>query len=358
MDVYQVKETPPTEEVVTVNYTRPKLFHRLLANLVDIFIMLVLFIGLFIGVRAIVQNTGDYEAQMAKQRVLQQESGLYVQNPGNDVSGDLVDIIYYLDTYKSVYGKEFNGESSSGGEPVGKNGLAIRAINQFIAFTKENASSERYNDLLVYYNSARLEPTLNGIHYFEKSGDEIVPTSLADNTNNLSKYYDKIFKPFIEKKCIPFLTANIPAYHEITVMEYKYLLMIELPISYLVAGFLTFFVPPLFFRRGRKTLGKALYHVGLIDERMLSPTLPRFLARFAIFYFLELLISLFSFGIPYIISFSMMVFTKNKQGFPDYMTKLYEVDTSKANIYMDYVEAQLKNKLHGKPIDFEMEKPL
>lgn len=358
MDVYQVKPTPPTEEVVTINYTRPRLFHIVLANLVDIFIMLLIFIGLFIVTRAIVQNTDYYKDQMVKQRALQEESGLYVQNPGNDVSGDLVDIIYYLDTYKSVYGKEFNGESSSGGEPIGKNGLAIKAINQFISFTKQNASNERYKDLLVYYEKARLDPTIDGVHYFEKVSEEIVPTYLADNTNNLSKYYTVIFKPFIEKRCIPFLTANIPEYHEITVMEYRFLLLVEIPVSYLLAGFLTYFVPPLFFRRGRKTLGKALYHIGLIDDRLLSPTLPRFLVRFLVFYFLELVISLFSFGIPYIISFSMMIFSKNKQGFPDYMSKLYEVDTSKNNIYLDYVEAQLKNKLHGQPVDFEMEKPL
>ena len=358
MDVYQVTESPENNEVVTINYTRPRMFHRLLGNLIDIFVMVVLFIGLFVGTRAIVQNTDHYKAQMTRQRELQQESGLYVENPGNDVSGDLVDIIYYLDTYKSVYGKEFDGESSSGGMPVGKNGLCVRAINQFIQFTKENASNERYQDLLVYYDNARLEPTLDGIHYFEKNGEDIVPTSLADNTNNLSKYYDKIYKPFIEKKCIPFLTANIPEYHEIAMMEYRFLLFLELPVAYLVAGFLTFFIPPLFFRRGRKTLGQALYHIGVVDDRLLSPTFPRFLARFAIFYFAELLLSLFSFGIPYIISFSMMVFSKKKQSFPDYMTRLYVVDTSKANIYMDYVEAQLKNKLHGDPVDFEMEKPL
>ena len=54
----------------------------------------------------------------------------------------------------------------------------------------------------------------------------------------------------------------------------------------------------------------------------------------------------------------MMVFSKNKQSFPDYMMKLYVVDTSKANIYMDYVEAQLKNELHGEAVDFQMERPL
>ena len=106
------------------------------------------------------------------------------------------------------------------------------------------------------------------------------------------------------------------------------------------------------------TLGKALYHIGLIDDRMLSPSFGRFTARFAIFFFGELILSLFSFGIPYIVSFTMMAFSKRKQGFPDYMLHLYEIDTTKANIYMDYVEAELKNELHGEAIDFRMKKPL
>ena len=111
-------------------------------------------------------------------------------------------------------------------------------------------------------------------------------------------------------------------------------------------------------RRGRKTIGKAIYHIGLVDDRLLAPTYARFTARFAILLFAELILSVFSFGIPYIISFSLMAFSKRKQGFPDYMLHLYEVDTSKANIYLDYVEAQLKNELHGEAIDFKMEKPL
>ena len=117
-------------------------------------------------------------------------------------------------------------------------------------------------------------------------------------------------------------------------------------------------MPPLFFKRGRKTLGKALYHIGLVDDRVLSPTFWRFSARFLIFLFAELLLSLFTLGIPYIISFSLMAFSKKRQGFPDYMLHLYEIDTSKANIYMDYVEAELKNELHGDAIDFRMEKPI
>lgn len=359
-DVYQVKETDTNEkEVLTINYSRPKFWHRLMANFTDIFIMLALFLGIFVGVRAIVQNTAYYKGVFARIDEMQLESGLYVKNPGNDVSGKNYDIIYYLDNYKEVYGKEFDGTNGNGGEPIGKNGLAVRAINQFLVFSSKNSSAERFSELLIYYDEYRLNTTLNGVHYFIEQGDTIVANpDVYENAGNLGGYYNSVFKPFIEKRCIPYLATNVTEYRKLSRVDYQYLLYLELPIAYCLSGFLTYFVPPLFFRRGRKTLGKALYHIGLIDKRILSPSFPRFLARFSIFFFGELIVSLFSFGIPYIISFSLMVFSKEKQGFPDYMLGLYEVDTSKANIYMDYVEAQLKNELHGDPIDFKMEKPL
>ena len=359
-DVYQVRDNEvENNEVLTINYTRPKLFHRVLANLVDIFIMLVLFLSLFMGVRAIVQNTKYYKTAQNRLVEMQIASGLYTDNIGNDVTGKYYDIIYYLDNYKQTYGKEFDGVGEDGGEPTGRIGICVASINKFIAFSKENAPEARYLELLEYYDSYRLNPTLDGVHYFIKDGDKVVPNpTLAENSQHLPAYYNNVYKPFVEKRCIPFLASNVTEYRELSRIDYRFLLFVELPIAYSLAGILTYLVPPLFFKRGRKTLGKALYHIGLIDSRILSPTIPRFLARFAIFFFAELIASLFSFGIPYIISFSLMVFSKQKQGFPDYMLRLYEVDTSKANIYMDYVEAQLKNELHGKAIDFKMEKPL
>ena len=131
------------------------------------------------------------------------------------------------------------------------------------------------------------------------------------------------------------------------------LIFCEIAPSYRVSGILTYLVPPLFFRKGKKTLGKALYKIGLVDSRLLNCTYPRFFARFAIFYFGELLLSLLSFGLPYIVSFSIMVFSKKKQGFPDYMLDLQEVDTSKAKIYNSLEEAKVDQITpHKKAIDF------
>ena len=350
------KETRYVNEgALTIEYTQPKFWHRVMANFVDIFIMAVMFIGLFVGVRAIVQATPSYNNTMNKLNAMKLESGLYVND--SSATGKITDIITYEEKYNQLYGREYVVGPED--EPIGRNGICVKAINKFINYCHENCSEERYHDIVTYYAQARLDPTYNDIHFFIQDGENIIPNEvLSEDGSKASAYYSQVFKPFIEKKCLPFLVANVPEYRKLSKMDYVYLLAVELPIAYVLAGILTYFVPPLFFKRGRKTLGKALYHIGLIDTRLLSPTFPRFLARFAIFLFLELILSLFSFGIPYIISFSMMVFSKKRQGFPDYMVRLREIDTSKANIYMDYVEATLKNELHGQAIDFKMEKPL
>ena len=359
-DVYQVREINKSNDVVTVEYSRPKFWHRCMANFVDFFLFAILTFSLFLGTRGIVQSTPDYISVQRQIETIQLNSGLYKESPSAENSTKNVDLIYYLNTYKAntPAGKEFDTEITD--EPQFLNGICIKAIKIFIKYCGENCSEARYNDLLTYYDQARLTPTLDGIHFFiEDDTGKIIPNeTLVSDATKLKSFYAKVYTPFIEKKCIPFLTANVPGYRDLTRVDFNLLVFLELPVAYTLAAILVYFVPPLFFRRGRKTLGKALYHIGLIDTRLLSPTLPRYLARFGILFFGELLLSVFTFGIPYIISFSMMAFTEKKQGFPDYMLKLIEVDTSKANIYMDYVEAALKNELHGKAIDFNLEKPL
>ena len=347
-------------EVVSVNYTQPKFWHRVMANFIDFFLMLLTFFLLFIAARAIVLTTAKYK--QAEQTILdtQLNSGLYIKDPGQE--DKIVDIVYYIDTYTQVYGSEFDGVGEGDASPTGKIGKAVSAINKFIEYCSdpEVTPNERYVELVGYYDSARLDTvTSDGIHYFIKDGDNIIPNeTLANDPDKRKLYYDNVYVPVIEKRFLPFLTSNVTNYREAYRVEFNFLVFLELPISYALASFLTYFVPPLFFKRGRKTWGKAIYHIGLLDQRVLSPSMGRFTARFAIFFFGELILSLFTLGIPYIISFSIMAFSKDKQGFPDYMLHLYEIDTSKANIYMDYVEAQLKNELHGEAVDFKMEKPL
>ena len=355
------KEELERVEVVNINYTQPRFWHRVMANFIDFFLLIVYFFSFFILTRSIVLNTPHYKQSEAKISAIQLASGLYVRDYANIENN--ISIISFNNKYIGIYGAEFNGQSADGGEPEGKIGKIIKAIDTFIVYCSDETVTphDRYLDLVAYYDEMRLNTkTTDGVAYFVEKDNQIVPNeTLTEDASNRKLFYENIYVRVVEDRFMPFLTSNVKAYSDAFRVQFNYLVFLELPVSFTIASILTYYVPPLVFKRGRKTIGKLIYHIGLVDEkRVLSPTFLRFTARFLILFFAELLLSFFTFGIPYIISFSMMAFSKGKQGFPDYMLRLHEVDTSKANIYLDYVEAELKNELHGEAIDFEMKKPL
>lgn len=320
------------QEVVEVKYTRAKLHRRVLANLVDILIFVLLFIGSFIGLRSLVVGSSTYQQNETQLISIKKDSGIFI----NDSSGALRDVITVFN----------NDDALSMGQKKNK---AKNAITTFFEYAEEVCSTEVYLTMTKEYDDFRLELKEGETYYFVIDNGEIKETGELLE----SKYYENVYAKYIDKYCQAYLVKYIPHYYDLTKYMSNMLIFCEIAPSYLVSGILTYFVPPLFFRKGKKTLGKALYKIGLVDSRLLNCTYPRFFARFAIFYFGELLLSLLSFGLPYIVSFSIMVFSKKKQGFPDYMLDLQEVDTSKAKIYNSLEEAKVDQITpHKKAIDF------
>lgn len=320
------------EEVIEIKYTRAKFHRRLFANLVDILIFALLFVGCFIGFRSLVVNSSTYKTNEAQLVQIKRDSGIFI----NDPSGALRDVI-------TVYN---NDEALSMGQKKSK---TINAINSFHNYVKEVCSNEIYQMIMTDYDEFRLEIKEGNNYYFILENGEIKET--GDFLE--SKYYQNVYAKYVDKYCQAYLIKYIPSYYDLTKYMSNMLIFVEIAPSYLIAGILTYLIPPLIFRKGKKTLGKALYKIGLVDSRLLNCTYPRFFARFAIFYFGELILSLLSFGLPYIVSFSIMVFSKKKQGFPDYMLGLQEIDTSKTKIYNSMEEIQLDQITpHRKPVDF------
>ena len=69
------------EPIHQVEYTRPKFWHRIIANFIDIFIFVVIAILLFIGTRAIVESTPNYKKMDLRYDEIRLDSGLYMKNP-------------------------------------------------------------------------------------------------------------------------------------------------------------------------------------------------------------------------------------------------------------------------------------
>lgn len=353
-----------------VQYTQPKFLHRIIANFVDIFIFVLTGVLLFAATRCIVVSTDSYKQMDARYDEIRLDSGLYMKNPSDD--SEIIDTIGYLTNNVQTYGKDFDGYDINQ-EDFNLNKItthykistAVTAINIFRDYIAQEGvldNEVKVNLLNAFdqeYKKIRLETLYNGTPLFIEESGLIKPNPVISEQVSLrSLYFDNVYSKFLDNYCLGFLSSNVEEYYTITKNFAVLVLALEVPVAYVLSAILTYFVPPLFFKRGRKTLGKALYHIGLIDTKtILSPSLGKFTIRFLIFLFGELLLSVVTLGLPYLISASMMAFSKKKQGFPDYMVGCIEVDTSKNNIFLDYIDAELKEGLHGKPIDFKMRKP-
>lgn len=351
-------------EVIRVEYEQPKLVHRILANMLDILLMVFATILAFIGTRAIVQSTPQYRSNDWNAKSIELSCGLYInvdRTNGSSVDTRGFDINEYR------YGDEVRlmtywlpRQNNLTYEDIVKR--CEKSISKFEDYMG-NIDASYKTDLITFIEQEKLAKTgdvAGHEHYFLKNSEtnEIyIPLNESGIPYySYQTYFEKFYKIIMDNNLADdYLTKLVPHFKEYLTNEGKFLLFIEIPVAYLVGGILVYFIPPLFFRRGRKTLGKALYRIGLVDSKIFSPTFPRFLARFSIFFFAEMVLSVFTFGAPFLISFTMMLVTKRKQGFPDYLLGLTEVDTSKQKIYYNKIEVMAdKATVYKTPTDFKL----
>lgn len=325
-------ENKDNKTYITYQYAR--FFKRVMANLIDIILFLFCFGILFVSTRAIVNST-EYGKNVNEELYnIRLESGLYERVVSQD--NRLLDIVSYIN--------EFYGSASQ------KKSNAIGSIKKFLSYSEKvcdkKTSDEIYESYLNYFYDDELvyfdEKTNTSTPYFLKEVDD--DGFVIENEEcpaNYLEYYENAYAPFIDNVLQGYLITAIPNYYELNKFSGDMLFYVEIPVSYLLSGILIYFVPTLIFKRGRKTFGKAIYRIGLVDKNFLNPSFGRSFARFCIFYFAELILSLFTFGIPYIISFSLMAFSKKRQGFCDYMLGLYEVDTTNLKIFYNLTDAKI-----------------
>ena len=339
-------EMATNSDQINVFYYRPKLLHRVFANFIDILLFIFVFLFCFLASREIVRATPDYKAKAQQLTDMKLASGLYEYDDDN-VLRDIISVLNYD-----------KGQSAKSRATKSR-----KAIDKFISYAKEVATNENYQEIVLDYRNFRLAETMthNDIPMFVvDENDEVVENpALLESVESISSqiyttYYKKAYQPYIDNKLQAYLVITIPNYKSLVKYQTNILLWVNIFASYCLTGLLVYLTPILIFKRGRMTFGKLVYGIGLVDSKCLSPSLPRSLARFAIFYFAILILSLFTFGLPIIISFSLMVFSKNKQGFPDYMLRLTEVDARRTKIYLSFQEVELeKTTPYKKPVDFK-----
>lgn len=319
---------------VSIEYERTKTTTVIFSHLLDFLFLSLVCLLTFIASKAIIQNSSVYKAKNEEFDSLKVESNLYIFYEDENRVTDIV-------TY-------YNSISDASQSTIEKD-LSSR-IDKFYIFMANEASSETLLELEKIYDDFRLETKENDVNYFVKSGDEIVKNSEAKFTSK--EYVENIYKTYIDNYAL----GQFIGKGERALVYQKYfsnfLFLVEIPISLFVGLIVVYYIFPLIFGRGKKTLGKLIYKIGLVNKNILSPTFLQFTINFLIFFFLEAILSIFAFCIPIIISFSMEAFSKKKQSFHNYMTNFSIVSTTPNKIYKtkDEVVLEMANKSEAKSI--------
>lgn len=328
-------------QIIEVDYVRPKFWARILANLVDILICAFMSFTLFLGTKEIVQSNNSYKKMAQLIDDYNIASGLYIKNDNDEI----VTYTSYIEGLTNI------------NWPTKINRLKEQ-ITFFINYIGE-FDTNSLAEVNKSYDEVRLDlkGSDEGKHpYFIKDSSGLV----IENTNSdgelyytNAQYFEAFYEPFFKNYLSVYLFKYAPNYASTTKTMNNLIIFLEIPVGLFLGLVITYYIFPLIFRRGKQTVGSKMFHIGYVDYRYLSPTFWRETVKFLIF-LLEVILSIFTFGIPLLISFTLMALSKKKQGFPDYMTGIEAVNTNKQKIYYDKVEILIdRAKTNKKPIDFK-----
>lgn len=322
-DVYEVKPVEEKKEVEEIEYYRPTFWKRIFSILFDLLICFFISFSIFNLSKYIANNYTSLKDDALKLDEIRLESSLFVKDLDR-----VTDIVTYYNNSTDI---------SYGAQELD---LSAR-VDRFFTFLLDNADQSAYEEALKYYNDFRLDPNrlYEDKSYFVLQDGEVVKNTSAQIPSKA--YVQNIYNPFIDEYGQGLLVTRIPEY---TILQKNLsiaLIFIEIPISVGLGVTVVYYICPLILKRERCTLGRLLFKIGLVDKNVLNVNWKVFTLRFLIFFFLEVVLSVFTLCIPFFISLSMMAFTKKKQTFHDYLLGIEEVDTTNSKIYYSLQEISM-----------------
>ena len=173
-------------------------------------------------------------------------------------------------------------------------------------------------------------------------------------------FSDDVYYSFYQKEFENYASAALS--HNVRFAELSNLIVrisvIEIVLSMSVGFALSFVIVPLILKRGRKTIGMYLFKISLVGGDALNVRGKILLFRNVLLLLIGYWLTIFTFGIPWLVSLTMMTFSKTGQDFFDYMSGTYVVSTKDKDIYLDYAEYLARTEESKKASienrDFEM----
>lgn len=298
------------ETTLDVEYESAKLYKRWVAFIIDIILAFIIGMMLSTAIGKITTFFPSYKAVVEERAKLQETSGLY------DEEGNLV----LLDMRKSD--------------------KTVSEKKEILRTTLENFyqnSAYFGTDASTYY----LEYQERKQEAQTEDGKKLFVPSITDDKiyveGNLSDqiYYDFYDQEF-ERYAIAYQSLNVDYTNATNLLNR--ISIIELAISLSIGFSFTFILVPFIIKRGRKTLGMYLFKISVVGADALNVSGKTLLARNLLLLLIGYWVSIFTFGLPWAISATMMHLTKTKQDFFDYVTNTYVVESEKKDVYLNYAE--------------------
>ncbi len=314
-----------------VEFKKASYKNRLFAFAIDLFCMVVTALGLMSSANAISRNFPYYKEANNNINNLQLQSHLYETR--KDGTAQLM-CDYYNPSTEEEY-KELNPQFDE-------------ALTTFFSdpqfFDQDDPKSGLYLYNIEKIPEGQTSSTL--FIYEDETHQKIIPQESA-GAKELYTFYSNV----MANNAYKYLINNeiyIKASRTINLNFIFFDLLLPIVLSTTIFELII----PLCFSRGKKTLGKLAFKLSVVDVRGLSCPWPRYLLRFTIFLFLEIIMSVVLF-IPLIVSFSMMVFSKRGQSFHDYVCNTYVVEASSSSICKTEEEYIAK---HNRDVNFSITK--
>ena len=295
-----------------VTFTKAKFSSRIFAFMVDAFLMIVTALGLVIGSRYLFGSMDFYQNATNKITEIQMASHLYYK----DEKGDTTILCDHYDPQSEEQCAEYNPKLHQ----------ALSDFYHDSFFFDQDDSESGY----ALYIKQRMDSGL--FIYTDDSHSDVAPKD-----DVLASEIYKTYTSLMKHDAVSYIAQNEDYINSARTLNLTFIfLILVLPIT--ISVFIYEFIVPMLFKRGRKTIGKFLFKLGVVDQKGLSPRFGRFFARFILFYFVEIMLSLVAFLIPFIVSTSMFFFSKNNQSFHDYVSGTYVVNCENATIFMNKEE--------------------
>jgi uncharacterized RDD family membrane protein YckC len=308
-------ESEQNNKVLELNYVRASAPKRVSSMLFDLLLCFVSTIILLIGTFAIIQTNSGFISLTNDREEGLLSSQLYIKS-----DNEIKQLSSVLDSDDTL---TYNEKSE-------KLDAALTSFFNNDLFFYEVDGNKIYLDLKKAANNGDSQELL-----FNSEYERALTNSDYDKT-----YYDFYTSSF--STALGYLQLN-KSYSSAT-KKINIVYIFSTIGTFLFTVIIFFYIVPLICKRGRQTLGMKLTKIGVVSSNGFNLSFARFTARFCLFFFVELILSLVSFLIPVFVSLTMMVIRKDHQSFHDYIVQSYVVTVDNDTIYLDYEEYQEKHR--------------